>query len=231
MGSRLRRRAGLALTAGGLLLLTWLGITLWLGDPFTGLYTHHEQRVLAGRLAVVEQHWAPKPARTTVHRRAAPSYSKEAARFLRSLRNGSPVGRIAIPKIGLHMVVVQGTTTADLERGPGHYDAESGQATALPGMGGVIAIAGHRTTYLEPFRHIDALHKGDLIQLKMPYGTFTYRVIRQQTVLPNDWSILRARSFEELVLSACTPLYSASHRLIVYARLVGARPPAPAATA
>ena len=224
MGHRLRRRLGLALTTGGLLLLAWLGITLWLGDPFTALYTHHEQHVLSQRLTVVEHRWAPKPVAT--HRRApAPSYSTEAARFLKSLRNGSPIGRIAIPKIGLHMVVVQGTTTADLERGPGHYDAESGRQTDLPGRGGVVAIAGHRTTYLEPFRHIDALHAGDVIQLRMPYGTFTYRVIRQQTVLPTDWSILRPRKFEELVLSACTPLYSASHRLVVYARLVGAKPP------
>jgi sortase A len=225
MGGRLRRKFGFALTAGGVLLLTWLGITLWFGDPFTGLYTHHEQHVLAGRLATVERRWAPQPAMVAVHRTKV-SFSQQAARFEKSLRNGSPVGQITIPKIGLEMVVVQGTTTADLERGPGHYDAESGEATDLPGMGGVVAIAGHRTTFLEPFRHIDALHRGDVIQLKMPYGVFTYRVIRQQTVLPSDWSILRPRKFEELVLSACTPLYSASHRLVVYARLVTARPPA-----
>ena len=224
----MRRKLGLALTAGGLLLLGWLGITLWLGDPFTALYTRYEQRGLAERLTTVERHWRAAPAARRV-RRGEPASARlrqQAIAFDRTLRNGKPIGRISIPKIGLQMVVVQGTTTADLERGPGHYDSASGRATELPGMGGVVAIAGHRTTYLEPFRHIDSLARGDRIQLKMPYGTFTYRVLAQQTVLPTDWSILRPRKFEELVLSACTPLYSASHRLIVYAKLVAASPPA-----
>jgi len=222
-----RARFGIALAMGGVLILVWLGVTLWWGDPFTGFYTRSAQHGLARQLATVTQDWhAHGPARARVSRQTQTAlFHQEAGAYARSLRNGSPVGRIAIPKIGLHMVVVEGTTTADLERGPGHYDTESGQNTDLPGMGGVIAIAGHRTTYLEPFRHIDALERGDRIELTMPYGTFTYKVLAHQTVLPTDWSILRPRTFEELVLSACTPLYSASHRLIVYARLVGARPP------
>jgi sortase A len=222
-----RRKLGIGLTAGGLLLLCWLGITLWLGDPFTALYTRYEQRGLSARLTTVERHWrAAVTARPTVHESPLARLRLEAMAFDRTLRNGNPIGRIWIPKIGLRMVVVQGTTTGDLERGPGHYDAASGRATELPGMGGVVAIAGHRTTYLEPFRHIDSLARGDRIQLKMPYGTFTYRVLAQQTVLPTNWSILRPRGFEELVLSACTPLYSASHRLVIYAKLVAAWPPA-----
>jgi sortase A len=219
-------KLGIALTTGGVLILVWLGITLWRGDPFTAFYTRHEQHGLARRLASVETQWhatRPAKARATQAARAA-WLAREAAAYAKSLRNGSPVGEIAIPKIGLHMVVVQGTTTDDLERGPGHYDAESGINTKLPGMGGVIGIAGHRTTYLEPFRHIDALHRGDRIKVKMPYGTFTYQVVGHQTVLPTDWRILAPRGFEELVLSACTPLYSASHRLVVYARLVAAQP-------
>ena len=88
-------------------------------------------------------------------------------------------------------------------------------------MGGVVAIAGHRTTYLHPFRHIDHLRRGDNIYLKMTYGTFRYTVFAHRVVASNDWTILRHRAFEKLVLSACHPLYSATHRWIVFARLQG----------
>ena len=53
----------------------------------------------------------------------------------------------------------------------------------------------------------------------MPYGTFTYRVLRHQIVDNGDWSIMRKVGFDELVLSACHPLYSAEPPLRVFARL------------
>jgi sortase A len=116
------------------------------------------------------------------------------------------------------MVVVQGTSSADLERGPGHY-----RISALPGSGGTVAIAGHRTTYLHPFRHIDRLRRGDAIVLELPYGTFRYAVLAHAIVSDRDWSILRRRRTETLVLTACHPLYSATHRIAVFARLQGAQ--------
>ena len=64
----------------------------------------------------------------------------------------APVGRIVIPRIGASYVVVKGTGTKDSRAGPGIY-AE----TSFPGVAGTTAIAGHRTTYLAPFRHIDSL--------------------------------------------------------------------------
>jgi sortase A len=119
------------------------------------------------------------------------------------------------------MIVVEGTSSGDLEKGPGHYNTASGVNTRLPGMGGVVAIAGHRTTFLHPFRHIDDLRSGDNIYLEMPYGVFRYTVYFHKVVANTDWSILRHRSYEKLVLSACHPLYSATHRWIVFARLRG----------
>ena len=135
------------------------------------------------------------------------------------LEAGQPIGRIVIPRLHLNMVVVEGTSEAQLAKGPGHYNAASGRATRLPGLGGVIAIAGHRTTFLHPFLHINDLKPGDVIKLVMPYGTFTYRMTSNKVVLPTDWSILKPRRYEELVLTACHPLYSASHRFVVFARL------------
>jgi sortase A len=133
--------------------------------------------------------------------------------------NGAAIGRLTIPKIGVSYEVVEGTSTGDLELGPGHYSS-----TSFPGLGETVAIAGHRTTYLAPFRNINQLHAGDRIELQMPYGTFHYVVQGQRVVTPNAWWITRNLGYERLVLSACNPLYSASQRVAVFARLASVDP-------
>lgn len=137
----------------------------------------------------------------------------------RNAPNGAAIGRLVIGKLGVVYDVVQGTQTGDLERGPGHY-----ASTALPGEGRTIAVAGHRTTYLAPFRNLNELHHGDRIVLQMPYGRFTYVVVNQRIVTPNAWWITRNVGYERLVLSACNPLYSASQRIAVFARLLRVQP-------
>jgi sortase A len=207
----------------------WVGVVMVWGDPFTSLYTAHEQHVLAGQLAKEKKAFAQPAApallasQTKVVSTSALLRSR-AEKFERSLRDGRAIGRIVIPKIGLKMIVVEGTTEGDLAKGPGHYNTQSGAATALPGAGGVVGIAGHRTTFLHPFRHVDELKPGNYVYLEMPYGTFRYKVYYQKIVSQYDWSILRSRGFEKLVLSACHPLYSASHRIVTFARLVGESP-------
>ena len=82
-----------------------------------------------------------------------------------------------------------------------------------------MAIAGHRTTYLAPFRHIDELKPGDQIVLRMPYAQFTYDVQYHQIVAADRLWVTQNVGYERLVLSACNPLYSAAQRIIVFARL------------
>ncbi|HXA54798.1 MAG TPA: class E sortase, partial [Solirubrobacteraceae bacterium] len=83
--------------------------------------------------------------------------------------------------------------------------------------------AGHRTTFLAPFRHIDELRRGDRIVIDMPYAHFTYTVIGHHSVLPSDVEgAIRTDRYSRLVLSACTPLFSAAERLLVFARLTHA---------
>jgi sortase A len=140
---------------------------------------------------------------------------------LSRIRTGDAIGQIDIPRIGHTYNVVQGTGTSDLEAGPGHYPG-----TALPGMGQTVAIAGHRTTYLAPFRFINELARGDRIVITMPYGTFTYVVQYHRIVLPTDVGVVDNVGHEQLVLSACDPIYSATHRFIVFARLQSVKPAA-----
>jgi sortase A len=128
------------------------------------------------------------------------------------------MGRIRIPEIGVADVVVQGTGTGDLRKGPGHYPE-----TPLPGERGTVAVAGHRTTYGAPFRRLDQLERGDRIDLRMPYGRLTYAVERTRIVPPTELSVTDRVAFDRLVLSACHPLYSAEKRIIVFARLQDAR--------
>src|SRR6202042_3809879 len=104
-----------------------------------------------------------------------------ASELQRHAGEGSAVGRIEIPRIDASYVVVKGTDTSDLESGPGIYSE-----TNFPGITGTTAIAGHRTTYLAPFRHIDALREGSRILLNMPYAHFTYTVIGERVVAPSD---------------------------------------------
>jgi sortase A len=82
-----------------------------------------------------------------------------------------------------------------------------------------VAIAGHRTTYLAPFRHINDIQNGDEIRIEMPYAAFTYTVLRHQVVDPSDVGIIKPVGFDQLVLTACHPPYSAAHRWAVFAKL------------
>lgn len=200
---RWAKPAAIALAAAGLLLGAWSAVVLVWGEPFTALSTARAQQALRRELG-----------RTHVTLSTSASLRAAALAYRSRLRDGHAFGRIEIPAIGVRFVVVQGTSAADLARGPGHYTISS-----LPGLGATVAVAGHRTTYLAPFRHLDSLRRGDLVRLEMPYGSFRYRVFATAIVASDDWAILKHREFETLVLSACTPLYSASQRIVVFARL------------
>lgn len=209
MARALARRVAAVLALAGVAALAWVAVTLVWGEPFTAITASRAQAALRDELARQHTNWAP-PQGTVRGRVAA---------FRRGLRQGEAVGRIVVPRIGLSTVFVEGTSGSDLERGPGHY-----RITALPGVGGTVAIAGHRTTYLQPFRHLDRLRPGDTISLELPYGSFRYVVYGRRIVDDRDWSILRRRNFEKLVLTACHPLYSAAQRIVVFARLRGTSP-------
>jgi sortase A len=206
-----------ALIGLGALALVDAGVTLVWQEPLTALYAKFRQDHLNGTLRAVE-----RAVPTPLERRTLASLPNERRRvaFLareleRHALSGSAVGRIVIPRIGANYVVVKGTDTEDLESGPGVYSE-----TSFPGIAGTTAIAGHRTTYLAPFRHIDSLHAGNHILLDMPYAHFTYTVIGQRVVAPTDVAAAVAPvGYARLVLSACTPLFSAAKRLLVYARL------------
>lgn len=209
------------LILAGVLLVMDAGITLAWQEPLSALYARLQQNQLSGQLADLERRSASADELRALQSLAGvrQRIAFLARRLRARSRPGEPLGRIHITRIGASFVVVEGTQETSLQRGPGHYPA-----TPLPGMDGTVAIAGHRTTYLAPFRHVDSLRPGDAIVLDLPYGRFRYAVETTQIVAPTDVGVLRAVGYPRLVLSACHPLYSASHRIVVFARLVDFQP-------
>lgn len=215
--ARALRALAIALIAAGALALIDAAATLLWQEPVSALLATLRQDRLGGELRKVER--APS---TPAERRTLASLGDQRRRiaFLarelhRTAPAGGPIGRIVIPRIGVNFVVVNGTSAQALESGPGIYPE-----TTFPGIAGTTAIAGHRTTYLAPFRHVDELTRGSRIELDMPYAHFTYIVVGQRVVAPTDVRAATANvGYTRLVLSACTPLFSAAKRLLVYARL------------
>jgi sortase A len=219
-----RALSALLIAAGALALADAVTTLVW-QEPLSALYASIRQDHLRGALAREER--APVSA---VDRHALAQLPDTrlqiaylAGKLERRSRDGGAVGRILIPRIGASFVVVKGTSTADLESGPGIYPE-----TTFPGIAGTTAIAGHRTTYLAPFRHIDALRPGNHVLVRMPYARFTYTVTGSRVVSPSDVQAAIARvGYSRLVLSACTPLFSAEKRILVFARLTSEEPIGP----
>jgi sortase A len=212
------RILGSLLIVAGVLTLAWVVLVWRWEDPFTAVYTHFQQARLASTYEKRAAAFHPRLTHgdlASIRRQVA----SEARTYRRALRVGEPVGRLRIGRIGLKMVVVQGTDHESLKKGPGHY-----VPGALPGEGHLIYVAGHRTTYLAPFAAINNIRAGDYIRFELPYGTFTYRVTRHYVVADNAVDVLKDTGTEILRLQACHPRFFATHRYIVDAKLVGVSP-------
>jgi len=219
-GRRALRGLSTVLIVSGVLLLADAVLTLVWQEPVSAFLAQQDQDRLAGDLLDIEK--APP---TGLEQRALSVLdARQRVAFLaRMLRRrsaeGAAIGRIKIPKIDANFVLVNGTSHDALTKGPGLYPQ-----TPFPGVPGTTAIAGHRTTYLAPFRHIDELKKGDDIEVDMPYARFTYSFEKQLIVQPSALWVLHRVDHDRLVLSACNPLYSAAQRIIIFARLTKVQP-------
>jgi len=217
---KLRAVATLLILAG-VLVLADVAVTLAWQEPLTGAYAAWRQRGLEDRLAELER--APQPSQERRVLAKVPDGRRRLALEARALARrtapGDPLGRLRIAAVGLRTVVVEGTEPGELRDGPGHYPD-----TVLPGERGTVALAGHRTTYGAPFRHLDALDRGDRIDVDTPYGAFTYRVDDTRIVPATAVGVVGRKAYDRLVLTACHPLFSASERIVVSARLERAVP-------
>lgn len=205
-----------ALITAGLVVLADAAVTLIWQEPVSAAYGSLKQGQASDDLERLESEF-PTPEDLAAVSGVAGDAERArilADRFQTRIKQGDAIGRIEIDRIGLDMAFLQGTDTSTLQYGPGHY-----LKTSLPGQPGTVAIAGHRTTYLAPFRKINEIEDGDEIRLEMPYAAFTYEVTTHEVVDPGDVEILEPIGYDQLVLTACHPLYSAAQRWAVFAKL------------
>ena len=212
------RILGTVLIAAGTLTLVWALVVWRWQDPFTALYTKWRQHQLTSQYdrRVRAFHAPISTASLAAERR---SIAREARRYRLSSKRGEAIGRIRVPRMGVNMILVNGTDHDTLKKGPGRD-----LRTFMPGENRLVYIAGHRTTYLAPFSHIDSLRTGDRVTIELPYATFVYSVTHHRIVEATDLSVLRSPRHEVLELQACHPRFFASHRYIAYARLIRVEP-------
>jgi sortase A len=214
----MRHRLGTLLLVIGIGVLAWTATVYLWKDPFTTAYTAYEQRRLESNLDRQFESWKPAPEQVVQPGTPKPprdDLSREARRFRLASDDGDAIARLRVPRLGLSLVVVNGTNTSDLRRGPGRH-----LETFMPGEGELVYVAGHRTTYGAPFSDINRLEPGDTIAVELPYGSVEYRVTKHRIVDDNDLSVLESSGREQLVLQACHPRFFANQRYLVYARPV-----------
>ncbi|HEX6752320.1 MAG TPA: class E sortase [Solirubrobacterales bacterium] len=218
---RFLRILSTALITAGIVLMADIGITLAYEEPLTSIYASVQQRNAENELDETEASYPSRADERAIARirNRKRKIATLARRFGAKAEPGEAIGRLRAPTMGdLDIVVVQGTDTASLQKGPGHFPE-----TPFPGQGGTVAIAGHRTTYGAPFRDAESVERGDRMVLEMPYAKIFYRVQKTEVVDPTDVGVVKYVGYERLVLSTCHPVYSAAQRLIVFAHAVGER--------
>ncbi|MFE1776944.1 class E sortase [Streptomyces sp. NPDC059008] len=248
-GRRTRRpRAVRALWTGAELAVT-LGVVLLLLVVHQLWWTNRQARYTAqDQVARLERQWRTGPPSSA----AAPGPDDDGARAPRAGARTPPPGALhrrtagrpppdlayavlRIPRIGVIAPVAEGTgKAAVLNRGyVGHYPH-----TAQPGGAGNAALAGHRNTHGEPFRHLDRLRPGDTVVLDTAEARHTYAVVRVlPRTTPGDGTVLAAVPHSGvhpayrftapgayLTLTTCTPAYSSAYRLVVWGVLRSTRP-------
>lgn len=217
---RLARITGTVLAIAGAGVLVWVVVVWRWQDPFTALYTSWKQHQLSSSYERRARDYRRRPVKPGASLTAVTAQIRtEARRYRLESKRGQAIGRIRVPRLGLNMVLVDGTDHETLTKGPG-----LDRRTYMPGEGQLVYIAGHRTTYLAPFAHIERLEPGDPVTLEVPYGTFVYRVFRHRIVGADDLAVLRSHGRDVVELQACHPRFFASHRYIAYARLVRIEP-------
>jgi sortase A len=224
------RGIGQLLITLGIVILLFVVYELWI----TGLYTRAEQHKLLTQLT---RQWEGQ------NRGGVGEISTATPAQIKNIPIGSGLAVLRIPRFGkgYHMVIVQGTDTSALEKGPGHYTDYN---SAMPGQVGNFAVAGHRTTYLHPFYNINELKSGDKIVLETKTMWFTYtvqdipqtkgypRVPYQEIVNPSDVAVAypvpdqpdpnAKPTLKLLTFTSCNPRYSAAQRIVVHAILTQA---------
>jgi sortase A len=129
--------------------------------------------------------------------------------------NAEPVAVLDIPALELHEAVVEGTSAADLQLGPGLVSG-----TKMPGEPGNAIIVGRRVSFGGPFAGIGGLRPGNQIRVADGAGNFRFSVVSVTAISKSSFSApVQSRSWLTLVTSNSPWLPSA--KVVVMAKIIG----------
>ena len=131
------------------------------------------------------------------------------------VKEGEVLGRMEISRLGMSIVILEGTSSRTLRLGVGHI-----AGTAFPGEPGNIGIAGHRDSY---FRALKDIRSGDEISIQTATGLSRYQVDRVQMLEPSNIAVLAPTAIPGITLVTCYPFYfvgPAPRRFVVHAHHV-----------
>lgn len=207
----------LCVTAGALIVLFVLYVVFWTGVKAEG--------ATAGQIVTLQKDWVSLPVPDAAVPPPAPQ----------PYADGKGLAVMYVPRLGRdwEWPVLEGTRTATLKKGLGHY-----AGTARLGETGNFAVAGHRRTYGDPFKDFPRLRPGDAVVLTDGTTWYTYRIERKPyRTVPTDTGVIDpvpsplkkdAAGFagpgRYLTLTTCEPEWGSSHRLIAWARLEATQP-------
>jgi sortase A len=188
----------------GRLFLRWMQAFLFVTGALAVAYV---------ALTVLYANFYQETAGNTLEKRIHAQVQQKVSRTSVDVKEGDVLGRIEIPRLGVKVAILQGTTSQTLRLGVGHIDG-----TALPGETGNIGIAGHRDTY---FRALKDIRTDDVIQIQTATGLSSYKVDSVQIVTPHDTGVLAPSAGSAITLVTCYPFYfvgAAPDRFVVHAR-------------
>ena len=217
MGAALRRPGGRRALSVLSLVLVVAGVAMFSWPAYTDLIAHWRQGHLKSQFSSPQLQEAYKEGK---------------------IKPGQPLTILRSKRMGVDVLVVEGTSPSALKAGAGHYPG-----TALPCLKGNVAIAGHRTTYGRPFNKIDTMRPGDVVDLITPFNDCQYQAVpafgghaNPWVVTPDDYTVVEQpcppgvagpcspdkanpKDFW-LTLTSCHPKGSAAKRIVLRLKLI-----------
>jgi len=139
-------------------------------------------------------------AKRSLERQVQADNGHNAIRLQPVVKKGDVLGRMDIPRLGMSIAILQGTSSRTLRLGAGHIEG-----TSFPGEAGNSGIAGHRDTF---FRGLKDIRSNDEVQLQTATGLFRYEVDWAKVVEPSDTTVLEPSTVgSTLTLVTCYPFY------------------------
>lgn len=166
--------------------------------------------MVAERKATAQKSPAESPAESDA---SEPEESVTAAQSGEDVAEGDILYMLRIPSIDSENPVREGVSAGVLADSLGHEPD-----TAYIGEGGNCVIAGHRNySFGSFFNRLNEVKIGDVIYVDTVSDSFTYVADEIMVVEPEDLSVLLPADEDILTLYTCTPLYIATHRLVIVA--------------